>query len=128
MTRKDYSIMLGMVVLSGLIGGSLTSLLVSGTVFAGTHTKPAKVLQAETLQIVDGNGQVRIELSVKSLEQPKRPRRSDTYNLDGNARVAPASTGIDPIYFQPRPRIQIINGRGQIIWAVPTDHDAMFVR
>ena len=69
MARKDYILMLGLIIVSGLIGGSLTSLLVSGHVIAENVQKPAKVLQTERLQIVDSKGQVRIELSIKPLIQ-----------------------------------------------------------
>ena len=78
MTRKDYGLMLCLVTLSALIGGSLTSWLVSGEAVAEGSVPTAKVLQTERLQIFDANGQVRIELSAQPRGTASRGRSSST--------------------------------------------------
>ena len=129
MTRKDYILMLGLVTLSGLIGGSLTSWVVSGTVIAENPAAPAKILQVETLQIVDADGQVRIELSVEPSKG--KPERIFYFDKDGKKIPVPGDTKVDwsglPGY-QLKPRIQITNDRGRIIWSAPNETEAMFVR
>lgn len=133
MTRKDYVLMIGLIVLSGLIGGSLTSWLVSGTVIAENSTKPAKVLQAEKLQIVDAAGNVRIELSVEPLAKPGEPGRIAVYGRDGKKLQLPAGADVSVDFsaiprFQPKPRIRITNSQGRVIWSEPTYNQGMFVQ
>ena len=125
MARKDYVLMIGLIILSGLIGGSLTSWLVSGTVTAENSTKPAKVLRAEKLQIVDSAGYVRIELSVEPLAKPGEPTRIIFYDKDGKAIQPPAGADVSADFsaiprFQPKPRIRITNSQGRVIWSEPT--------
>jgi len=129
MTRKDYILMLGLVTLSGLIGGSLTSWVVSGTVIAESPNKPAKILQVEAFQIVDADGRVRIELSAKS------PSKSDIgqvgfYYKDGKKMKIPrnAKAQFDSPAFHPKPRIKITDDLGKVIWSAPNETEVMFVR
>ena len=88
MTRKEYGLMLCLVTLSGLIGGSRTSWLVSGEAVAEGSVPTAKVLQTERLQIVDANGQVRIELSAQPRGTASRGKVF-FYDKDGNKRSLP---------------------------------------
>ena len=111
MTRKDYGLMLCLVTLSGLIGGSLTSWLVSGEAVAEGSVPTAKVVQTERLQIVDANGHVRIELSA----QPR-----------GTAD----STGVDLSQmhgFPSKARVEIRDQSGKVVWSAPPETKAMFV-
>lgn len=129
MRRRDYILMLGLATLSGLIGGSLTSWAISGTAIAENPAKPAKILQVGALQIVDAEGLVRIELSAKSPSKPDI-ERIDFYDKDGKKIEVPqhAKVQSDSPAFQPKPRIQIRNDRGRIIWSAPNETEVMFVR
>ena len=134
MARKDYVLMIGLIVLSGLIGGSLTSWLVSGTVIAGNSIEPPpRVLQTEKLQIVDADGNVRIELSVKPLEDPGKSERLGIYDVHGEQLQLPAYAAARLGYasrprFQPKPRIQITDSMGRAIWSVPTYKQGMLLQ
>ena len=133
MARKDYVLMIGLIVLSGLIGGSLTSWLVSGTVIAGNSIEPPpRVLQIEKLQIVDADGNVRIELSVKPLEDPGKSERFGIYDVHGEQLLLPADAAARLGYASsprlPKPRIQITDSMGRAIWSVPTYKQGMLLQ
>jgi hypothetical protein len=129
MRRRDYILMMGLVTVSGLIGGSLTSWLVSGTAVAQDQAQPEKIVRTQSLQIVDAFGQVRIELSAKS---PKSlvPDQVVIYDQNGKKMDIPADTIVKfgGKQFDPKPRIQITNNEGAIIWSAPSESDFMFVR
>ena len=125
MTRKDYLLMLCLVAVSGLIGGSITSWLVSGQVTAQAPVPANRVVQTESLQIVDANGNVRIELSA----QPSRTaaqRQVYIYDKDGNMRSLPDSSDVNYI-FPSKARVEIRGPSGKVIWSAPPETEAMFV-
>ena len=145
MTRKQYALMLGLVIVSGLIGGSLTSWMVSGRAVAQGANQTTKVLQAERLQILDTAGQVRIELSAQG-QRPGTGGKAYFYDRDGNLLPVPGtgiirdaegniigttdSTGVDlsdAVGMTSKARVEIRNRNGKIIWSAPPETEAMFV-
>jgi len=132
MSRRDYTVMLTVVAISGLIGGALTSWMVSGTVIAQGGVSPAKVLQAESIQIVDAQGQVRITLSAREsiLQIDARvyfyDENGKEQELKGEAKANVRLEGLE--HLSGAPRIQILDRRGKTVWEAPQKTEAMFVR
>ena len=60
MTKKQYSLMLVLALVAGLVGGVVSSrFLVVQPVFAENEIKPAKIIAAEKFLLMDENGKIR---------------------------------------------------------------------
>src|SRR5574341_1186109 len=85
MTKKQYTLVLIAVILSGLIGGALSNKLLSGeSLLAENALPPAKVLQAQTFVLVDekGNHRARLEVNAEGYTALR------FYDKDGQSRAA----------------------------------------
>lgn len=79
---QGLSIVLGLI--SGLVGGAVSSPFLAGTpVFAEKALQEPKVIRAEKFEVVDKNGKVRGELGLRSDGTPILR----LYDEDGNPRV-----------------------------------------
>ena len=131
MTRRDYLVMIGLILISGFAGGATTTYLISSNVNAQSSPPAASdVLQVQKLQIVDADGRVRIELSGGERHELKVDRVTFTDQY-GNQIDVPENTQVDISgipELSTKPHIQIHSPQGEIIWKAPLETEAMFVR
>jgi hypothetical protein len=114
-----------------------------GEAVAEGSVPTAKVLQTERLQIVDANGQVRIELSAQPRGTASRGKVF-FYDKDGNKRSLSGkgivrdaegnvigtadSTGVNLMSgFPSKALLEIRDQSGKVVWSAPPETKVMFV-
>jgi hypothetical protein len=65
MKRKDYWLIVFLLILAGLVGGSITSwLLQSSSAIAQQKKQPERVIKAQAFYLVDKEGKIRASLDL----------------------------------------------------------------
>jgi len=70
MEGKRFAVLVGTVALAGALGGAASNLIVTGRAAFAERPRPAKIVQAEKIELVDSNGRARAWLEVDTDGNP----------------------------------------------------------
>ncbi len=119
MDTKQYGLMLAVVAVTGLLGGAVSSRLLTGSpVMAQQRAKRTRIITAQEFQLADSEGRTRAILGFSAEGNPA----VNLYDADGRGRWSPArgENGIDR-----GPRMERITGKARddrgrdCIWGSP---------
>ena len=127
MNKKQYSLMLVLALVAGLVGGVVSSQFLMGQpAFAEKKAKPQKAIEAEEFRLVDKNGKTRAFLGINK-GQPR-------FELHGKRGFPLAVLGLSALMTEQermegerslkhprRPKVSLVlrNERGKVIWRAP---------
>ena len=104
MSKNQYRLMLGLAMVTGLVGSGISSFLFTGSaVFALRTPTPAEVLRAQRFELLDKEGQPRARLSLGEGGRA-RPRPGE-HQEPGGAAYSRSCTCILRISFQPENQV-----------------------
>lgn len=64
MDGKRFAVLVGVVALTGALGGAASNLIVAGRDAFADRQEPAKIVRAEKIELVDANGRARAWLEI----------------------------------------------------------------
>ena len=132
MNKKQYSFMLVLALVAGLVGGVVSSKFLMGQLaFAEKKSNPMKVVESEEFRLVDKNGKTRAFLG---FSHSPTHRRQPRLELHGKAGVPLAILGVSShmteqermegersLRHPRRPIFSLVlfNENGKVIWRAP---------
>jgi len=95
-TKKQYSLMLMLALVAGLVGGVVSSKFLMGQPVFAESAKPQKIIVAEKFVLVDKQGNKRDEMGVKQklLDKTKTEAYLELRAPDGNEEAELTSSGL----------------------------------
>ena len=127
MNKKQYSLMLVLALVTGLVGGVVSSqFLVGQAAFASKKEKPRKVIEAQEFRLVDKDGKTRAFLGINR-GQPrfelhgKRGFPLAVLGLSSSMTEQERMEGERSLKHPRRPIVSLVllNEKGKVIWRAP---------
>jgi hypothetical protein len=127
MSKKQYSLMIVLALVAGLVGGVVSSQFLMGQpAFAEKKAKPQKVIEAQEFRLVDKDGKTRAFLGINR-GQPrfelhgKRGFPLAVLGLSSSMTEQERMEGERSLRHPRRPIVSLVlrNERGKVIWRAP---------